>query len=162
MESGRRRYRLEPADVDAVVDAALDAFEPQLLHHPAEVKREVPPGLPPVRADRAALVDALLNLLQNAHKYTGAEKRIAVSARSDGPTVLVTISDNGPGIPAPDQKRIFDKFYRAKDPLDRTIEGSGLGLAMVKHIVEAHGGAIAVENNATRGASFIVTLPTQA
>ena len=161
MESGRRRYRLEPADVDAVVDAALDAFEPQLLHHPAEVKREVPPGLPLVRADRAALVDALLNLLQNAHKYTGTEKRITVSARSEGPTVLVTVADNGPGIPVPEQKRIFDKFYRAKDPLDRTIEGSGLGLAMVKHIVRAHGGRVTVASQPGAGAAFTIALPAE-
>jgi two-component system, OmpR family, phosphate regulon sensor histidine kinase PhoR len=159
MESGRRRYKFEPADVSTVVDDALDAFEPQLLHHPAEVKREIEHDLPRVRADRAALVDALINLLQNAHKYTGPEKRIAVSARADGPTVLVTVSDNGPGIPAPEQKRIFDKFYRAKDPLDRTIEGSGLGLAMVKHIVEAHGGKISVASQPGAGAAFTIALP---
>jgi two-component system phosphate regulon sensor histidine kinase PhoR len=159
MESGRRRYRFEPADVSTVVDDALDAFEPQLLHHPAEVKREIEQHLPRVRADRAALTDALINLLQNAHKYTGPEKRIAVSARAEGPTVLVTVSDNGPGIPAPEQKRIFDKFYRAKDPLDRTIEGSGLGLAMVKHIVEAHGGKVSVASQPGAGAAFTIALP---
>jgi len=159
MESGRRRYVLEPADVADVVDEALDAFEPQLLNHPADVRREVARGLPRVRADRKALVDALLNLLQNAYKYTGPEKRIAVSARAEGPTVLVTVSDNGPGIPATDHKRIFDKFYRAKDPLDRTIEGSGLGLSMVKHIVQAHGGRITVASQPGAGAAFTIALP---
>ena len=159
MESGKRSYRFVACDVGSLVDEALSAFEPQLLNQAAEVTRDVPPGLPRVRVDRSALVDALLNLLQNAHKYTGPDKKIAVTARAQGPTVEITVSDNGPGITGPDQKRIFDKFYRAKDPLDRTIEGSGLGLAMVKHIVKAHGGRVSVASQPGHGAAFTVALP---
>ncbi|OFX24147.1 MAG: two-component sensor histidine kinase [Anaeromyxobacter sp. RBG_16_69_14] len=159
MESGKRSYNFEPCEVGALVDSALSAFEPQLLHDDADVVRDVPPGLPRVRGDVAALGDALLNLLQNAHKYTGPEKKITVSARTQGPTVLVTVSDNGPGIAGADQKRIFDKFYRAKDPLDRTIEGSGLGLSMVKHIVEAHKGTVTVASQPGHGAAFTIALP---
>jgi two-component system, OmpR family, phosphate regulon sensor histidine kinase PhoR len=159
MESGRRSYRLEPTSVTDVIDDALAALEPLLLQAPAEVSCKVTPGLPRVMADRAALADALTNLLHNAHKYTGTPKRIAVSARRQGPTVLIGVADNGPGIALPDQKRIFEKFYRAKDPLDRSIEGSGLGLAMVKHIVEAHGGRIGVTSSPGDGATFTIALP---
>jgi two-component system phosphate regulon sensor histidine kinase PhoR len=160
MESGKRSYAFEPCDVAGVVDESLAALGPQLMHHPtAEVVREVPAGLPPVRADKAALGDALVNLLQNAYKYTGPDKRIAVTARAAGPVVLLTVSDNGPGIAGADHKRIFEKFYRAKDPLDRTIEGSGLGLSMVKHIVRAHGGKITVESQPGHGAAFTIALP---
>jgi two-component system phosphate regulon sensor histidine kinase PhoR len=161
MESGRRSYRLESISVTDVIDEALAALEPQLLQAPAEVSCSVTPGLPRVRADRAALADALTNLLHNAHKYTGEPKRIAVAARAQGPTVVVTVADNGPGISPLDQKRIFDKFYRAKDPLDRTIEGSGLGLAMVKHIVEGHGGKVTVTSAPGQGATFTVVLPAE-
>jgi two-component system, OmpR family, phosphate regulon sensor histidine kinase PhoR len=159
MESGRRSYRLEVCDVRAVVDRAVAALEPQLLNAPAEVTRDLPARLPRVRGDEAALGDALLNLLQNAYKYTGPDKKIVVSARVRGPTVDISVTDNGPGIPLPDQKRIFDKFYRGKDPLDRTIEGSGLGLAMVKHIVKAHRGKVSVTSQPGQGATFTIALP---
>jgi two-component system, OmpR family, phosphate regulon sensor histidine kinase PhoR len=159
MESGRRRYELKPEPVEAIVDAALAAYEPQLISEPAQVTRTVQPGLPAILADRAALSEALLDLLRNAHKYTGPDKKIAIAARGGGPNIFISVSDNGPGIRRADQKRIFEKFYRAKDPLDRTIEGSGLGLSMVKHIVVGHGGRISVSSELGAGATFTIALP---
>jgi two-component system phosphate regulon sensor histidine kinase PhoR len=159
MESGKRSYQLEPVAVADVLDDALASLEPLLLQAPALVSCKVTPHLPRVLADRAALADALTNLLHNAHKYTGADKRIAVGAQLQGGAVEISVSDNGPGVAPPDQKRIFEKFYRAKDPLDRTIEGSGLGLAMVKHIVEAHGGRVTVASTPGQGATFTIALP---
>jgi two-component system phosphate regulon sensor histidine kinase PhoR len=159
MESGRRTYQLRREPVEAIVDAALAGFAPQLLGGKVELKRSVAPDLPAVLADRDALAEAVLNLLNNAYKYTGAEKRIEVSARRSGPTVLVSVADNGPGIPKREQKRIFDRFYRARDPLDREIEGTGLGLAMVKHIVSGHGGRVSVTSDVGQGATSTSALP---
>jgi two-component system phosphate regulon sensor histidine kinase PhoR len=159
MESGRRTYQLSRQPLAPILDQALDALAPQLLHQPAEVVREVAPGLPTVLADREALAEALLNLLNNALKYTGPSKRIVLSAAPAGSGVWIRVADNGPGIAGAEQKRIFQKFYRARDPLSRTIEGTGLGLAMVKHIVEAHGGRITVRSEVGQGASFGIWLP---
>ncbi len=159
MESGRRTYQLSRQPVAPIVDQALDALAPQLLHQPAEVIREVKAELPLVLADRDALAEAILNLLNNALKYTGPKKRIVVTAGRGISGVWIRVVDNGPGIAGAEQKRIFQKFYRARDPLSRTIEGTGLGLAMVKHIVEAHGGRITVRSEVGQGASFGIWLP---
>jgi two-component system, OmpR family, phosphate regulon sensor histidine kinase PhoR len=158
MESGRRSYELRRQPVGPIVDAALEAFSPQLLQHPAEVTRSVPADLPPVWADREAITEALLNLLNNAHKYTGDDKKIEVSAGREGELVVIDVKDNGPGIPQREQKRVFDKFYRGTDPLQRTIEGTGLGLAMVKHIVGGHGGRVSVHSELGHGARFRIAL----
>jgi two-component system phosphate regulon sensor histidine kinase PhoR len=159
MESGKRSYQLRRERVATIVNGALQAFEPQRLLHPMEVTSEVAADLPSVWADPQALVEALLNLLNNAHKYTGPEKRIAVSAVRNGSTVVLRVADNGPGIPLREQKRIFEKFYRGKDPIARAVEGTGLGLAMVKHIVAGHGGQVSVQSEVGKGATFTIVLP---
>jgi two-component system phosphate regulon sensor histidine kinase PhoR len=159
MESGRRTYQLTRQPVEPILERALQALEPQLLAQPAEIVRDIAPALPAVMADPDALEEAVLNLLSNALKYTGPVKQITVSAAVVGSTVQIKVSDNGPGIATRDQKRIFEKFYRARDPLSRTIEGTGVGVAMVKHIVGAHDGRVAVASDVGQGATFTITLP---
>ncbi|HTM44528.1 MAG TPA: HAMP domain-containing sensor histidine kinase [Polyangiaceae bacterium] len=159
MESGRRRYHMRHTDLYAIVDEAVAAFEPLREHRGVHIEVDLPPGLPVVLADRAAVSDALLNLLTNAHKYGGDPPRIKVTAAVRGHDVGIIVSDNGSGIPAREHKRIFQKFYRVDDRLSREREGSGLGLAIVHHVAKAHGGQVEVKSAPGAGSHFTLVLP---
>ena len=116
-------------------------------------------NLPPVKADRDALAQALLNLLNNAVKYSRDQRHIKVGlAQTDG-HVALSVADHGIGIPRPDLSRIFEKFYRAGNPLVHETKGTGLGLSLVEHIVHAHGGTIEVESTLGEGSCFTIHLP---
>jgi signal transduction histidine kinase len=105
-------------------------------------------------------VEALEKLIENAIKFNDKEKRqVRIAGRSDGETIMLEIIDNGKGIPSEEYGRIFQKFYQVEEYFTGQIEGVGLGLALVKHIVELHGGAIAVESVLGKGSTFRLTLP---
>jgi two-component system phosphate regulon sensor histidine kinase PhoR len=142
MESGRRVYELAEQDVASVVDEAVQAFEPTRERRDVDLVVDVAAETPHVWCDKGALVDALVNLLSNAYKYGGQPRRIEISARAAGPTVALTVRDNGKGIARTEHKRIFEKFYRVDDLLARQQEGSGLGLAIVQHVMRAHRGRV--------------------
>jgi len=102
---------------------------------------------------------ALLNLLENAWKYTGDEKRITVETKREGDRIVFAVADNGIGISRAEQANIFKRFYQVDQKLTRSAEGCGLGLSIVKHIAEAHGGAVSVESELGRGIRFLVSIP---
>jgi two-component system phosphate regulon sensor histidine kinase PhoR len=123
------------------------------------VVNEVPPDLPPVRADRDRLAQILLNLVDNAVKYTPAGGRVVVAAAPRGREVEVTVRDSGVGIPAGDLPRITERFYRVDKARSRALGGTGLGLAIVKHLVAAHGGDLRIESRLGEGTTVSFTLP---
>jgi two-component system phosphate regulon sensor histidine kinase PhoR len=159
IESGRKEYHREVLDVQKVVEAAVAAFRVQRLESGVELKVDVPAGLPRVEVDLHAVAGALLNLLQNAYKYSGQDKHIALSARWEGKWMSLSVEDNGVGISPKERKRIFERFYRVDNLLTRKTEGSGLGLAIAKRIVEAHGGRINVHSEPGQGSRFTIQLP---
>jgi len=164
MEAGKRVYETERVTVGRIVDAALQGLESQVklsgLESVTHLHREVADDLPLVDVDPEAFSDALLNVMSNALRYTPADrKEITVRAAKRDKEILITISDNGPGIPHHEQSRIFEKFYRVVDPALPDVEGTGLGLAMVHHIVRAHRGRITVQSDVGKGAAFHIFLP---
>ena len=163
MEAGRKLYDLREEKIADILDEAVQAFPPARLEDGFDLVTEVEPGLPTVYADRHAMVDAIVNLLTNAHKYGGSPPVIRLRAlRSAKDQVAITVTDNGAGIPRTELRRIFDKFYRIDDRLSRRAEGSGLGLAIVKHVVRAHRAKVTVDSTAGHGSTFTILLPPAA
>ncbi|HYO65167.1 MAG TPA: ATP-binding protein, partial [Archangium sp.] len=159
IESGRKVYHPEVLPVPAVVDAAVTAFRAQRLEGDLRLSVELPENLPTVQVDKEAIAGALLNLLQNAYKYSKDDKHIILTVRATRRWVDLTVEDHGVGIAPRDRRRIFERFYRVDNLLTRKTEGSGLGLAIAKHIVEAHGGRIILKSALGKGSRFTIQLP---
>ncbi len=120
---------------------------------------DIEPGLPRIEADPDALLTALVNLLDNAYKYTPNEKHIRLTVRGEPGEVIFAVEDNGIGIAAREQKRIFRRFYQVDARLARETGGCGLGLSIVDSIVRAHGGSVRVTSRLGAGSTFRLCLP---
>lgn len=164
MEAGKRVYHPTRVTPRELIEQALRALDAQIMLEHLEdrvhLTREIADALPEIDVDVDAMVEALLNVLQNALRYTGDDKQIRVRCVQRDKQIVISVSDNGPGIPKNAQRRIFVKFYRAIDPADPNVpQGSGLGLAMVHHIVAAHDGRVEVDSEVGQGATFRIFLP---
>ncbi len=157
MEAGRHPFAREPVPVSEIVTDAIAAFDASTLERPTKVAVDLEQGLV-VNGDRATLVRAVANLLVNAWKYTGEDKRIEVTARRAGRKVEIAVSDNGPGISRSEKHDIFDEFSRGQDAMDRGLPGVGLGLAFVRTIARAHRGKVLVNGRAGGGSVFKLRL----
>jgi signal transduction histidine kinase len=160
IESGRKTYHFERCDVREVVCETLKTFEVRLRQSGFRILLEgadVP--LPPARIDAGAIAQSLSNLLDNAVKYSNGKKDITVALRRDGERIVISVTDQGVGIPRDEQQKIFDRFHRVGTGLVHDVKGSGLGLAIVRHIVEAHGGEVTVDSRPGEGSTFSIHLP---
>jgi signal transduction histidine kinase len=154
-----RQFTLEPVEPSRLVETAVDTIRDRL---PADCRLDldIAPALPMVIADADALNTALVNLLENALKYTAGEKRISVRASEDGNEfVRFDVTDNGIGIPAGEQRRIFRRFYRVDQRLSRETAGVGLGLSIVELVMRAHRGSVAVQSAPGAGSTFTLRVP---
>jgi signal transduction histidine kinase len=161
IEAGRREYQFSETNLAEVIREVIKSYEYQIIGAGFELHTRIQNNLPAVSVDRDAIAQALLNLLNNAVKYSPEIKRIEIKATALGDKVVVEVTDNGIGIPRSEQKKIFEKFYRVSNGLVHDTKGSGLGLSIVKHIIEAHGGQISVESAAGRGSRFILSIPVK-
>ncbi len=159
IESGRKAYRFEDADLGPVVRAGVAACAARVRDAGFRITAEVEADLPRLRLDASAIEQALGNILENAVKYSGDAREIAVSAARRGNAVVVSVRDRGIGIPRDEQQRIFERFHRVGGSLVHDVRGVGLGLAIVRHIVEAHQGRVEVESEPGRGSTFSLVLP---
>jgi signal transduction histidine kinase len=160
IESGQKTYHFEQTAVEGVVADTLKTFEVVLEQNGFTVSLERPSfPLPQVVIDPDAIAQAFINLMDNAVKYSGGSKEIGVKLAEQGDMVTISVIDHGVGIASEEREKVFEKFYRVGNCLVHDVKGSGLGLSIVKHIVEAHHGRVTVESEPGRGSAFTVHLP---
>ena len=161
IEAGRKEYDFRETDMSELVHNTLDSYRYQLEQSGFQFEEKID-EVPPMRVDREAMARSLLNLVNNALKYSQDRKYIGVNLYRDNGSVKLEVVDQGIGIPHQEQQKIFEKFYRVGDPLVHNTKGSGLGLSLVRHIVQAHGGDVSVDSAPGQGSKFTIVLPVKA
>ena len=159
IEAGRKEYEFREADIAELVRNTLDSYRYQIEQQGFAFEESIDSNLPAVPVDREAIARALVNLVNNALKYSNDEKFLGVKLYRENGVLKLEVADRGIGIARRDQSKIFEKFYRTGDPLVHNTKGSGLGLSLVRHITQAHGGEIAVESTPGKGSKFTLSLP---
>jgi signal transduction histidine kinase len=159
IEAGAKEYDFRETDIAELVRNTLDSYRYQIEQQGFALEEQIDPGIPAVKVDREAIARALVNLVNNALKYSDNEKFLGVRLYREQSVLKLEVSDRGIGIERNEQSRIFDKFYRTCDPLVHNTKGSGLGLSLVRHITRAHGGDVEVESTPGRGSKFTLSLP---
>ncbi len=161
IEKDAKLYRPAPADLGNVLRAAVRAMDYPLSQQGFRLRVELDDRVPEIRVDRDAIEQAVLNLLHNAMKYSGDARDIELRLKKVGPFALIQVVDRGIGIEQRQQKRIFEKFYRIPSKENERVPGTGLGLALVDHIVKAHGGRSQVDSSPGQGSTFSIYLPLE-
>ncbi|MBZ5654843.1 MAG: HAMP domain-containing histidine kinase [Acidobacteriia bacterium] len=160
IEAGRKEYDFRETDLRELVRNTLDSYRYQIEQHGFSYEEKID-EVPPLRVDREAMARSLLNLVNNALKYSQDRKYLGVKLYRENGSVKLEVIDHGIGIPHQEQHKIFEKFYRVGDPLVHNTKGSGLGLSLVRHIVQAHGGEVLVDSAPGEGSKFTIALPVK-
>jgi signal transduction histidine kinase len=161
IEEGKKEYEFVETDVAQLVTERVEDFKKEEFSKGLKIQAQISENIPCIGIDKEALSQVLNNLLDNAVKFSPDRKEIRVSVRKDNTNVFIEINDRGIGIPPQELDKIFDKFYQGRSTLRQSVKGTGLGLALVKHTVKAHGGRIAVNSQIGEGSTFSISLPIQ-
>jgi two-component system phosphate regulon sensor histidine kinase PhoR len=159
IERGMGVYEFAESDIGEVVDRSIELVGRRLQGAEMTLDADIEPDLPHVKLDANAFTLAVMNLIDNAIKYAADGKKIELRLRRDDDRIALTVRDFGPGIDADEREHIFERFYRAKSVRLKPIRGSGIGLALVRHIARAHGGDVAVVPTSGPGSTFELWLP---
>jgi signal transduction histidine kinase len=159
LEAGAQSLRKTNIDLAQLIDDCVNRHKPVAAERGITIVLEVSPALSLLSADAQLLTQAINNLLSNAIKYSPDGSQVSVEAKGDDDRVLITVHDHGPGIPAEEHERVFEKFYRLERDAASEVVGTGLGLSLVKEIVEKHGGLVRVESASGGGSVFTIELP---
>jgi two-component system, OmpR family, phosphate regulon sensor histidine kinase PhoR len=158
-DAGAKSYHFRTADVGDIIRNVVETFRLRFEAEGISPVLDIESHLPVVKADPEAAAEVLINLIDNAVKYGGPEKYLRISAAADGPGVVVAVEDHGHGIAPQHHRKIFDEFYRITGGTTDTVRGTGLGLALVRRIMEAHGGSVRVESSPGKGSTFVIRFP---
>jgi signal transduction histidine kinase/tetratricopeptide (TPR) repeat protein len=161
IEEGRKEFNFQMMDIGLRLQEIVSIMQDQVRHKDFVIQVEIEKSLPPIKADRESITQAITNLIDNAVKYSGEAKNILVKAFAEDQYLNIAVKDFGIGIKKEEIGKVFERFYRGGDELTRTVKGSGLGLTLVKQIVEAHHGKIEVNSEVGKGSTFMIRLPTR-
>ena len=161
MEEGRREFIFEKTDIKSLLEDLVSSVQERVRHEGFTVQLEMEDSLPLILADRDAITQAIHNLIDNAIKYSGKVKRVVVKSYKEDQDLVIAVKDFGIGIKKEERDKIFDRFYRGGERLTFRVKGSGLGLTLVKLIIDAHHGSVRVESEPEQGSTFSVKLPLE-
>jgi signal transduction histidine kinase len=159
IEEGRKGFELQGTDPAALLQDVVTSMQDRVRHEGFSIELEINKNLPMIMLDRDAVTQAITNLIDNAVKYSGGSRRVLVTASDEGASLQIAVKDLGIGIREEDLDKVFERFFRGGDELTRTVRGSGLGLALVREIVEAHHGNVRAESEPGKGSTFFIRLP---
>jgi signal transduction histidine kinase len=161
VDAGRKQYFFQEIDIAQLVEDEIENFKRDKIYAGIKIETQISKDIPGLDIDREAFSLTLNNLLENAVKFSPGRKVIFVEVRKEAENVRVDVKDNGMGIPSGEMDKIFDKFYQGKNAVQQSIRGTGLGLALVKYTMEAHGGKVLVESNVGQGSTFSLIFPVK-
>lgn len=161
IEAGHKQYQFSATDVGEIAREVAESYRYSIKNAGFDFEINIRQNLPPIPIDRDAIAQTLLNLINNAVKYSNLEKKIKLDVYTRSAKLVIEVADSGIGISRAEQSRIFEKFYRVNSDFVQNVKGSGLGLAVVKHIVEAHGGTIAIKSIEGKGSRFTISFPAE-